>query len=330
MSSSPSKTKRAATAGTDSPSKRPCSAASVLTNPALAGSIADFSANCLTLCPELYDVFEVPGDQPFAFDEDDDEYLKGYKRLIGKHVVNGYVDHEDDLSKDDLVSRAKASVADPHALYRALEIRQKLGEFAALVKTHHDAAAGLDQFDFIVLRPILFAPESREDSSATTWGREDFEKIYGTDDIDFHDTGVAGMPLGLLWHYRHMEDGGECKFCAAAEGTEENETMENEGEDEWSEAWTNWASEKGLDRDTLGKYRGTAYRALAYQSDTHGPFCTNVVRPLKAYLDNHLTDVKLVTTDFLDTGDETIGSVFLGGLTPDGYLAGLAIAFFEC
>ncbi|KDO19215.1 hypothetical protein SPRG_15658 [Saprolegnia parasitica CBS 223.65] len=321
-------TKRAAPASPSSLGKRPCSASTVLTNPSLIGAITDYSTNCLALCPTLYDIFDLSNVASCSFQEDE----AAFNRLSGKHVTNGYVDHEEDLSKDELVARAKASVADPKALYRALEVHQKLAEIIAPITTTYSLpAGGIQQFALFGERPMLFAPSCRVDPTLTTWGRDDLVQIFNNNEIEFRDNGF-GVPHGVGWHWSNVSDDGECAFCSAAGIVEENEELERDGgygeeDNEIPDVWHAFIAAHGLHVNAFRSWRNYAYNALVANSEAHRSFCSNVIQPLQAHLRAHLSDVKIVTCDYRDGGGQIVSSSFVGGLTADGYLVGVFFGF---
>ncbi|EQC42265.1 hypothetical protein SDRG_00005 [Saprolegnia diclina VS20] len=321
-------TKRAAPASPSPADKRPCNASAVLTNPSLVGAITDYGTNCLALCPTLYDVFDLSNVKSCSFEEDE----AAFNRLSGKHVMNGYVDHEEDLSKDELVVRAKASVTDPKALYRALEVHQKLAEIVAPIATTYELpAGGIQQFSLFGERAMLFAPSSRVDPTSNTWGRADLVKIFNNEEIELRDNGF-GVPHGIGWHWYNLSEDGACAFCAAAGTVEENDELEKDGgygeaDNEIPDVWHAFLEAHGLHVNAFRSWRNYAYEALVENSEAHRAFCSNVMQPLQAHLRAHSSDVKFVTCDYRDGGDQIVSSSFVGGLTADGYLVGVFFGF---
>ncbi|OQR94113.1 hypothetical protein ACHHYP_01694 [Achlya hypogyna] len=330
-------TKRTSGSPPTSPSKRSCSgAAAVLTNPELVAVITDYSANCLELCPELYEVLDMDDIGSGTFEEQEQALM----RLNGRYVANGFVDAnlnpDDDVDAEELVERAKASVTDFKALHRALQVRQKLAEFADLIKDEHERpAAGIEQYDFCKAGPIIFQPTFLVDPTSGTWGREDLIKIFQNDELAIQDG--RGVPNGLGWHYWNvLSSNDHCAYCAAAEGIDpDNEALRDDsggygdGEPKVSDAWKSFMEEKGLDSRAFLSWRSYAYERLVSEKDEHVEFCTRVVRPLKAYLESNLADVKLVTIDYRDDCDQIASTSFVGGLTTDGYLVGIYFCFID-
>ncbi|KAF0699173.1 Aste57867_10225 [Aphanomyces stellatus] len=292
-------------------------------------AIADHSANakCLELCPALYEATN-----------------EHFWRLEDQHVTCGYVDLRT-LSKDDLIVRAKASVTDHDALYRALQVHHKLGEYATSIKEEYkqEAAGGVLVFEMFNVGAVMFQPDCRVDARKTTWGADDVAKIFGVTSIPEPERGGGkgmawtprpkvvflddgqGVPPGLGWHFFNIVQG-DCRFCAAADSVhssnanDESETVTNGSGDACLSAM-------GLDAKTCAySSEDSAVDALINNSEQHRAFCSNVVRPLTAYMDATLTDVKFVTI-LSHHRCEPDGMSFLGGLTADGYLVGMCIGF---
>ncbi|KDO19217.1 hypothetical protein SPRG_15660 [Saprolegnia parasitica CBS 223.65] len=297
------------------PAKRLCIASEVLTNPSLVGSITDFSTDCLAFCPTLYDVDELVHAGKSFLD-----------RLCGKHVPNGYVDHAANLSKDELVARAKASVTNPKALYRALKVLQKLAEIVAPIDaTYGGAASGMHDFDFCYMTPMLFAPSCRVDPTSTTWGRDDLVKIFDDDSLALSEG--RGVPDGFGWHWYNLSEDGTCAFCATAGTVQESAELQYESDSSpASDTWRAVVEANGLHPYILRGWRSYAYHALLFNRDTHRDFCRNVVQPLRAHLRAHLRDVKIVRC-FNASPREA--ATILGGISTDGYLVGLWFGAFD-
>ncbi|EQC42269.1 hypothetical protein SDRG_00009 [Saprolegnia diclina VS20] len=265
---------------------RACSASAVFTNPSLVVAIFGFCPSCLDVCPKLYEVRGSRGDPYY--------YLVA--SLAGKHVTNGYVDHEANLCRDELVARAKASVKDHKALYRALAVRHKMAEIVAPISHHHfRQAGGIHQFDIYDVRPTLFAPSCRVDPTSTTWGRDDLVKIFNCDGIEFRENGM-GVPNGVAWHWYNASEDGSCAFCATAGTVEIDYARQDEcsyGEyNEISANWRAFITAHGLHINAFRSGRSGAQMALVTNSDAHRAFCRDVVQPLRAHLTAHLSDVK--------------------------------------
>ncbi|KDO29730.1 hypothetical protein SPRG_04847 [Saprolegnia parasitica CBS 223.65] len=235
--------------------------------------------------------------------------------LGGKHVTSGYVDHEANLGKDELVARAKASVKDHKALYRALEVRHKLIEIVSPISYHHyRQAGGIAQFDIYDVRPMLFAPSCRVDPTSNTWGRDDLVQIFNNDEIEFRDNG-SGVPNGVGWHwYNASED--QSIDCSL-----QDECSYGEHHNEISDNWRAFMAAHGLHINAFRSWRAYAHKALVQNSDAHRAFCSDVIKPLRAHLTAHLSDVKFVTCAYCDDCDQVTSTSFLGGVSPDGYLS---------
>ncbi|KDO19218.1 hypothetical protein SPRG_15661 [Saprolegnia parasitica CBS 223.65] len=300
------------------------SARAVLTNPSLVGAISDFTASCLDLCPTLYDVYETKWGP----------WHDLVTSLSGKHVPNGYVDHEANLNREELVARAKASVKNHKALYRALQVRHKLAEIVApITKHHYRQAGGIMQFDIYDVRPMLFAPSCRVDPTSTTWGRDDLVKIFNNDGIEFRENG-SGVPNGVGWHWYNVSEDGGCAFCATAGTIEIDYALQDEygyGEhhNEISDNWRAFIAAHGLHINAFRSWRAYAHKALVQNSDAHRAFCSDVIKPLRTHLTAHLSDVKFITCAYCDDRDQVTSMSFLGGVSPDGYLVGVFFGFVD-
>ncbi|OQR88379.1 hypothetical protein ACHHYP_06840 [Achlya hypogyna] len=331
-----------ACSNTEVPStKRPCTSSAVLTNPSLVSAIKDYSASCLDICPELYDVYASDVWHRYSAYYDD----QSFGRIMGKSVNNGFVvpdlaSYEEfdmtlgcykEVNVELLVACAKSSVTDYQALYRALQVRQKLAEFATAINgKYRDCATGHGQCQ-LSAGPILFQPTLLVSPAAGTWGRADLVKIFQNPNLLIPDDGI-GVPDGFRWHFWNITNN-HCALCAAIDTIDTYTTEEKDMLDypqcyeEVTDIWTNIINKNGLEVFPFMPYPGSALRSLMEEKDDHAGFCATVVRPLKALLEGYLSDVKLLTVHSCDRADQSFASSFAGGLTTDGYLVGIYFGF---
>ncbi|EQC39208.1 hypothetical protein SDRG_03413 [Saprolegnia diclina VS20] len=317
-------------------------AVTVLTSPPLLELIASYSDHCARLCPDLYEVLDLD-----TVDEDwrrlsncarsDEKYIVAslHKRLVN----NGYLgplpvpDDDDEIYlqyREHLVAAAMASNVDSRALYTALRHRNRIGAWLARLKPEFgEYTSRLSGQKYHYFQPVLFQHDLLIDK--TTWGRSEVAAIFGDDDNVVYSRNNTHLGNSLMAHWLNIDDAGCCRLCTLPQRLatlQEDDNYEG-GCMSWDSDWKRFCTMFGIHPGTCSThdwFEGVynhEYEDVCEKLgnlDEEEPLCAQLIRPLKAYMREHLRDAKIVQIG--DCGYSETVTLLVAGLSDAGYLVG--------